>query len=346
MNENKRMKKRSIDDFIISCLEKVFESNLDYENINYKGSVKGQHKQDNRIKQSDKIRGDELINKVVIPSLKSQTTKVSDLTLHSLVVAYLSSRIVDLLVSKDALETSTLKDSDSLSVWEFRYYLIIGSLLHDHGKICWESTFFEKKSLGTYDWDVIKNHPIIGYNTLRTVFVPYNKAQISSSSLIPLRVILLHHKNYDWGGYPETIRVPTTPDKVLNWKTLKKEILPLRTKHGEKEYNIIGNLVMNNTPPPPLETRIVRIADSLAAMIEGRVYKRKTEGAALPLKEAIEDLKGTQDKGIENGEIIYDPLILRILLDEIEDLNWGYEEFIRECKNVKNEVAKGMSELL
>ncbi len=318
------MSRESIESLIISCLNSIYEeTNIDAINNKEKDNELDLSKVSNKEEE-------DLMYSIVIPNLKTQATKNSDLMLHSLVVAYLSSRIVDLLVSKKLLENNGVLDKE-----KFKYYLTIGSLLHDYGKVCWESDLFERKSLGTNDWNVIKNHPIIAYNILKTIFVKKYK-KVTPSSLLVLRVILLHHKNYDWGGYPKMKELINSSSDILNFESLREELVHFN--NYKLNINTIGS--------PPLEVRIVRIADSLAAMIEGRVYKEKTCCAALPLKEAIEDLKRTQEEGIENGEIIYDPQILSVLLKGEDYLNWKYKEFITKCGYVKNEVAKGMSELL
>jgi len=72
-----------------------------------------------------------------------------------------------------------------------------GSLLHDIGKIGIPDSLLLKPSpLLQEEWDIVKKHPEIGYNILRSS--PYLKGAAE--------IVLAHHERYDGSGYPKGLK--------------------------------------------------------------------------------------------------------------------------------------------
>jgi len=88
-----------------------------------------------------------------------------------------------------------------LSEWDAK---IIGeaALIHDIGKVSITASIFMKRGrLSSYEFSVIKRHPVIGANMLR----PVNFMQAH----IPL--ILHHHERWDGSGYPSGLKGEDIP---------------------------------------------------------------------------------------------------------------------------------------
>jgi HD-GYP domain-containing protein (c-di-GMP phosphodiesterase class II) len=69
----------------------------------------------------------------------------------------------------------------------------VGALLHDIGKVMIPPQILQKKSaLTDEEYEIIKQHSVIGYNILKTI------AQINELSA---KVALCHHERYDGKGY-------------------------------------------------------------------------------------------------------------------------------------------------
>jgi len=76
-------------------------------------------------------------------------------------------------------------------------FLEYGSLLHDIGKIGIPEKILKKpSSLTKEEFEIIKNHPDIGANILKTIDY--------FSPIIPM--IKYHHENFDGTGYPEGLK--------------------------------------------------------------------------------------------------------------------------------------------
>ncbi len=72
--------------------------------------------------------------------------------------------------------------------------IYMAGLIHDIGKICIPAEILSKPSkLTETEFTMIKTHPQVGYNILRTVEFPWPVAQI----------ILQHHERMDGSGYPQ-----------------------------------------------------------------------------------------------------------------------------------------------
>ncbi len=67
-------------------------------------------------------------------------------------------------------------------------------LIHDLGKICVPAEILGKPGLMTEaEFSVVKTHPEVGYNILKTIDFPCSVAQI----------VLQHHERMDGSGYPK-----------------------------------------------------------------------------------------------------------------------------------------------
>ncbi len=80
--------------------------------------------------------------------------------------------------------------------------LRFGAILHDIGKIYVEESILRKEtSLNEQDWEVIRNHPLVGVDMLKDI--PY------LVSTIP--VVRSHHERWDGSGYPDGLKGEEIP---------------------------------------------------------------------------------------------------------------------------------------
>lgn len=71
------------------------------------------------------------------------------------------------------------------------------ALLHDIGKLgIQESVLNKKESLTEKEWEIIKQHPLIGEEMLRPVLITEEM----------LTIVRGHHERYDGAGYPDRLR--------------------------------------------------------------------------------------------------------------------------------------------
>jgi putative nucleotidyltransferase with HDIG domain len=76
------------------------------------------------------------------------------------------------------------------------------SILHDVGKIAIEDRILNKQgSLDTFEYEVIKQHPIVGANIVSTISF-LNEA---------IDVVKHHHERYDGTGYPAGLKAENIP---------------------------------------------------------------------------------------------------------------------------------------
>ena len=72
--------------------------------------------------------------------------------------------------------------------------LILGSLLHDIGKtIIPEYILYKTQKLTDKEWELIRQHPVLGYNMIR---------DFKNIDSTVKRIVLEHHENFDGSGYP------------------------------------------------------------------------------------------------------------------------------------------------
>lgn len=82
--------------------------------------------------------------------------------------------------------------------------IVVGGLLHDIGKIGVPEAILTKSSQLTNDeFDEIKRHPVIGYDTLKHIS-SFRKNGV-------LDMILYHHERYDGKGYPYGLKGQEIP---------------------------------------------------------------------------------------------------------------------------------------
>lgn len=78
-------------------------------------------------------------------------------------------------------------------------------ILHDIGKVGVPDIILTKKSgLDLEEWDLIKLHPIVGYEIIKKIdFLEFSA-----------NIVLLHHENYDGTGYPRGLKGEAIPLEV------------------------------------------------------------------------------------------------------------------------------------
>lgn len=77
-----------------------------------------------------------------------------------------------------------------------------GALLHDIGKIgVPDSILIKPSKLTKEEWEIIKKHPVFGYELLK-------KIQFLEQSA---KIVLTHHEHYDGKGYPQGLRGEDIP---------------------------------------------------------------------------------------------------------------------------------------
>ncbi|HSQ34663.1 MAG TPA: HD domain-containing phosphohydrolase [Candidatus Binatia bacterium] len=93
-------------------------------------------------------------------------------------------------------ELMKITDNSTLKTYEY------GALLHDIGKIGIPDAILRKpETLTVAEWEIMKNHPTIGYNLLRRIKFLETSAQI----------VLHHHEAFDGSGYPDGLSGENIP---------------------------------------------------------------------------------------------------------------------------------------
>jgi len=108
-------------------------------------------------------------------------------------------------------------------------YIKYAGVLHDIGKIGVSENILNKKGqLEDSEWDIIRNHPIIGQNIIQGIDFLFDVGS----------VVRYHHERYDGTGYPERIAgeaiplesriiaVADTYDAMTSSRSYRKEIPP------------------------------------------------------------------------------------------------------------------------
>lgn len=88
--------------------------------------------------------------------------------------------------------------------WHGRDLVLLewGALLHDMGKVCIPpSILLREGPLSEKEWDVVKRHPIFGFEMLKPVQLMQAAAGI----------VLCHHENWDGSGYPRALKGDEIP---------------------------------------------------------------------------------------------------------------------------------------
>ena len=77
-----------------------------------------------------------------------------------------------------------------------------GAILHDIGQLTIPQSILNKRdTLTQEDWEIIRKHPVVGYNLLRGI---PSLNQVS-------KLVLYHHERYDGKGYPCGLKGKTIP---------------------------------------------------------------------------------------------------------------------------------------
>lgn len=121
-----------------------------------------------------------------------------------------------LLDALDLKDTYTLRHSENVAYLSLKLAkkmnlsnslyngIYIGGLLHDIGKIGIPEQILMKPGILTYDeYNLIKNHPTIGYELIKHV------SEFQESSV--LDIVLFHHERYDGNGYPKGLKGTQIP---------------------------------------------------------------------------------------------------------------------------------------
>jgi putative nucleotidyltransferase with HDIG domain len=81
----------------------------------------------------------------------------------------------------------------------------IGAHLHDIGKIGIPDSILKKPGpLTSHEWEIIKQHPVIGANIVKPISFFNKKNGIKD-------IVLHHHERYDGGGYPHALKGESIP---------------------------------------------------------------------------------------------------------------------------------------
>ncbi len=77
-----------------------------------------------------------------------------------------------------------------------------GALLHDMGKVCIPpSILLREGPLSEKEWDIVKRHPIFGFEMVK----PVQMMQVCAG------IVLCHHENWDGSGYPRSLKGEDIP---------------------------------------------------------------------------------------------------------------------------------------
>ena len=78
-----------------------------------------------------------------------------------------------------------------------------GALLHDVGKIgIPDRILFKKGPLNATEWEIMRQHPVIGYRLCM---------RVQSLQKAASEIVLCHHERWDGGGYPQGLRGEDIP---------------------------------------------------------------------------------------------------------------------------------------
>lgn len=110
---------------------------------------------------------------------------------------------------------------------ELVYKICVAGLLHDIGKIKTPVTILYKPgSLTDEEFEVIKKHPVDGYNFCKQAGVDDEICNM----------ILKHHVKRDSKGYPIGITEKTLPEEIITVADIFSALSEKRTYHSALEY--------------------------------------------------------------------------------------------------------------
>lgn len=145
------------------------------------------------------------------------------------------SGVVDKLFLDDMLYTHSIRVSKlatQLGITqhlpsELVYKLCVAGLLHDLGKINTPKTILYKPdSLTDEEFEVIKKHPVDGYNFCKQAGVDDEICNM----------VLKHHVKKDSKGYPIGITEKTLPEEIITVADIFSALSEKRTYHSALEY--------------------------------------------------------------------------------------------------------------
>lgn len=189
---------------------------------------------------------------IVKAFLKALQLKGEYLYSHSIMVGYVATSIAENLGMND-------EDIICLKVCGF---------LHDIGKIAIRDSILKKPDeLSRTEWEQIKLHPIMGYNSL------YDISELRKHA----NIILYHHENADGSGYPYGLRFDSIPfesvivkvadmyaaminERAYKPRFPKKQAINLclkEIKHLDKHYVDGIKDALNNFPPEKYKAKLI-----------------------------------------------------------------------------------------
>ena len=145
------------------------------------------------------------------------------------------SGVVDKLFLDDMLYTHSIRVSKlatQLSIAmnlqpELVYKICVAGLLHDLGKVNTPKTILYKPgSLTDEEFEVIKRHPVDGYNFCKQSGVDEEICNM----------VLKHHVKKDGRGYPTGFTEKTLPEEIITVADIFSALSEKRTYHSALEY--------------------------------------------------------------------------------------------------------------
>ena len=145
------------------------------------------------------------------------------------------SGVVDKLFLDDMLYTHSIRVSKlarQLAIAmnlqpELVYKICVAGLLHDLGKVNTPKTILYKPgSLTDEEFEVIKRHPVDGYNFCKQSGVDEEICNM----------VLKHHVKKDGRGYPTGFTEKTLPEEIITVADIFSALSEKRTYHSALEY--------------------------------------------------------------------------------------------------------------
>ncbi len=153
-----------------------------------------------------------------------------------------------------------------ISDFEFLSTLRIAALLHDIGKIGIPDSILRKPAkLTPEEWEIMKKHPLIGYEIVKKINFLKNSAPI----------ILHHHERWDGGGYPYG---------------LKGEDIPL----GSRIFAVADTIDAMTSDRPYRKALTFEIVSDELVKFKGKQFDPEVVSAFF--KKDLEDWKNLRDK--------------------------------------------------
>jgi putative nucleotidyltransferase with HDIG domain len=162
---------------------------------------------------------------LIIALSKSLDSRDSYTAFHSLNVANYAKMIAD------EMKLSSKQCHD----------IFIGGLLHDIGKIGVPENILTKPTkLTNEEYNIIKQHPVTGYNTLKHI------DNLRKRGI--LDIILYHHERYDGKGYPEGLVAEQIPivARITAIADAFDAMTSQRIYRDEREFDYVVNEIRKN----------------------------------------------------------------------------------------------------